>query len=140
MLSLEIISSGQAKQDKQTNKQGKIFILQNNYAQAKTQTEKMVIMREWMELEEFDDNTIQCLAPKTPDELNAERKLVLINNEDMIGAKIDDPMEDHYTFIKIFNTADHNKVKTEAIRRRYEAILQSGQLQEQYNQQQEGSQ
>lgn len=135
LLSLEVISSGQAKQDKQTNKQGKIFILQNNLAGAKTQTEKMVIMREWMQIEEFDDDTVQCLAPKTPDELNAERKLVLINNEDMLGAQIDSVDEDHYTFIKIFNTADHNKVKTEALRRRYEAIAKTGQQQYQQEQQ-----
>lgn len=139
MLSLEVISAGQAKQDKQTNKAGKIFILQNNLATAKTQTEKNIIMREWMQLEEMDESIISTIAPKTMDEINAERKLVLINAGYPEGARIDSMDDDHYAFIRIFNTADNNDIKTLALSRRYEAIAASGQLQEQQQLSQNGN-
>jgi vacuolar-type H+-ATPase subunit E/Vma4 len=59
-----------------------------------------------------------------------------------MGADIEDINEDHYTFIKIISTADSNKIKTEALRRRYEAIAQSGQMAQQQamDQQQQGGQ
>lgn len=125
MLNLEIISAGQAKQDKQTNKPGKIFILQNKLQSAKTDTERAIIMREWMELEDMSDEIITTLAPKTPDEIRAEQKLVLINNNNPLGAKIDSLDEDHYTFIRIFETADHNETKTKALQNRYNAIKEN---------------
>lgn len=85
-------------------------------------------MREWMQLEEMDDEIIATLAPKTIDEINAESKLVLINNNNPLGYEVDSLDDDHYTFIKIFNTADNNETKTEALRRRYLAIAESNQL------------
>lgn len=125
MLNLEIISAGQNKQDKQTNKAGKIFILQNKLQSAKTDTEKAIIMREWMDLEDMNEELISTLAPKTPDEMRAEQKLVLINSNDPLGARVDSLDDDHYTFIRIFETADHNDVKTQALQNRYEAIREN---------------
>ena len=45
------MSTGAEKAARTENKAGKVFILQQQYAQAKTETQKAVLMREWMELE-----------------------------------------------------------------------------------------
>lgn len=126
MLSIEIVSAGEEKSKRQENKAGKIFILQQRYASAKTESEKAMIMREWMELESVTSEKIMELVPKTADEIGAEQKLVLINANDMDGARIDSLDEDHDAYIRIFQTADDNDAKREAIRRRYDAIREYG--------------
>lgn len=89
-----------------------------------------MLMREWMELEGVEQDKIMVRAPKTKDELGAESKLVLINADDPDGAVIDSPDDDHNAYIRIFQTADSNATKTEAIRRRYEAIEAFGRIDE----------
>lgn len=126
MLAIEVVSSAEEKSRRTENKAGKIFILQQQYATATTETQKAVIMREWLELEGVPQDSIYERVPKTPDEIGAEEKLVLINAGNELGAQIDSLDDDHEAYIRIFQTADPSPVKKEALRRRYEALVEYG--------------
>ena len=91
------------------------------------QISKKIALRYAYKLDWMQRDYINVLIPMTVEELNAETKITLINNEDMLWAEVDSFEEDHYTYLVMFERARDNKVKQEAIKRRKDAIVATGQ-------------
>lgn len=71
-------------------------------AAVSSQAQKNFIMREQMRLAgEDEDFIVRCVRP-TFEELDAELKMQLLNENDFEGAKIERIEADHQTYIEIF--------------------------------------
>lgn len=88
---------------------------------------KTMAMRRLFEMNGMEKEEAEVYAPPSPEELDAKQKLILINNNDPLGAKIDNMQVDHWTYIVIFRSAIDNPVKEMAIQARIEAMIQMGQ-------------
>lgn len=80
-----------------------------------------------MKLMGIGRDQINILVPPTYEEFEAKDKVMMINNNDPLGAKVDEIDVDHYTFLYYFDTALDTEVKYQAIRNRKDAIIATGQ-------------
>lgn len=69
------------------------------------------------------------LVPKSADELMAEEKVEFINEDMDYGAEIDNPDEDHMTFLVLFESARDTKTKRRAIANRKQALINQKRMQ-----------
>ena len=90
---------------------------------------KKIAMRYSLKLDWMQRDYINIMIPPTVEELNAEQKITLINNENDLWAVVDDIAEDHYTYLVLFERARDNSVKQKAIENRKQAIILSWQNQ-----------
>lgn len=88
---------------------------------------KKIALRYSLKLDWMQKDYINVMVPPTTDELSAQQKISLINNEDNDGALIDNMDEDHYTYLILFEKARENSVKQKAIENRKQAIMMSWQ-------------
>lgn len=100
----------------------------------KDQAMRFALKLQWLPREQIK------LLTFNKDEQGAKDKLVLINNDDIDGAKIEDMNEDHLSYLVIFEQAIDNSTKEKAIRARKDALVRSGQLNMQQSQGMEQSQ
>ena len=127
-LRLELINKAEREQELQAKKADRMAIIPQLIAWAKSETERVQLYREMLEMQWEDEEDIMRLFPLTADEIKAYDKLEAINEDDIKWAIIDDINEDHNTFIRIFQTADNTKVKDKAIQARYEALAYKEQM------------
>jgi hypothetical protein len=121
-LRIQIVNIAERQQELQAKKADRMAIMPQLIAWAKTETERVQLYREFLDMMWEDEDVIYDLFPLTKDEIKAYDKLELINEDDISWAIVDDPNEDHRTFIKIFETAEENKTKTRAIQARYNML------------------
>lgn len=96
---------------------------------------KNMAERKLYELSNIEEDEQLVYAPPTYEEMDAMQKLILLNNNDMLGAKIDDPNVDHLTYIIVFQRALNTPAKFAAIEARKMAMIELGQQQETQSQQ-----
>ena len=94
----------------------------------KPQIAKIMAERKLLRLNGLSPDEIYAVCPKTPYELDAEQKLDLLNHNNMEGAVINSPDEDHYTYLLIFQRALDTDAKRYAIMMREQALINSGQM------------
>jgi hypothetical protein len=70
---------------------------------------------------------IAVLVPLTYEELDAQNKVKLINENNPLALQIDEMNVDHYTYLIYFDTALDTPTKYRAIEQRKRAIIQMGQ-------------
>lgn len=93
---------------------------------------KIYFKRKYYRLKGFSTSDIDLFVPPTPEEMKAKRKLALLNQNDISGAKIESVDEDHMTYIVIFMMGKETDAKKTAInlrRRAYEDSLAVKQMQ-----------
>lgn len=103
----------------------------------KSQFAKNYALKKALILNGMREDEAEVFNEPTFEELDAKNKLILINNNDPDGARID-PMAmevDHSVYITIFRQAIDNDVKWAAINARKQAILQQKQQQQMQPQQ-----
>lgn len=97
---------------------------------------KAMAERKLYDLSEVPEDEALVYAPPSYEEMDAMQKLELINNQDMLGAQIDNMEVDHLTYILVFERAIDSPVKWAAIEARKQAIIAMGQNQQQVDMQQ----
>ena len=88
---------------------------------------KKIALRYSLKLDWMQKDYINVMVPPTTEELNAQEKIKLINNENELWVLVDDINEDHYTYLILFEKARDNDIKQKAIENRKQAIIMSGQ-------------
>lgn len=121
-LRLELVNKAEREQELQAKKADRMALMPQLIAWAKSETERVQLYREMLEMQGEDEEDIMRLFPLTADEIRAYDKLEAINEDDITWAIIDDINEDHNTFIKIFQTAEDTKTKEKALTARYNAL------------------
>ncbi len=90
---------------------------------------KTMALRYSMKLDGVPREMVNVLVPPSYEELDAAEKVALLSHDDMLGAEVGSLQEDHMTYLVMFERAQDTKAKYEAIRRRKEAMVLSGQTQ-----------
>lgn len=122
MLHLKLVNKAERQQDLQRLKADRMAVYPQLIGNARSDGERVFLQREMMRAYGEEEDIVMRAFPFDHFEIDAMEKAVLLSNNDRLGAKVDSIDDDHYVYLRIFETCDETPAKREAIANRIEAL------------------